>query len=174
GGVVGGGPMTAERPSLAGAGEEERPLVLVSIPLGRMAPAAQRSAGVPAERRGLPAGLREALARGDSGAARAALDALGAEERSRALGELGEMLRSTLTAEAVLDGLPAGEQVRTAAAWAREPRLRPVAFARLAVLSGSPSVEGEVRAALADLSSSDELRGWVRSAERMARSGGRP
>jgi hypothetical protein len=104
-----------------------------------------------------------ALRAGDSEQAVRLYQGLGDSDR-RAAGEaLGRAVRSAAAAEAVLDALPAAEQVALAAKWAESGLVRPVAFARLRELLGDQAAAPAVRQAAAELARNPDLHAWLHS-----------
>lgn len=103
------------------------------------------------------------LASGDIDGFLAKLRQTPADQRDAAFDLLGGTLRSALTAEGVLDRLTPEEQLAVCSVWAREPRLRPVTFARLARLQANTELRDRVAEIVGQLSESRELLAWVRS-----------
>jgi hypothetical protein len=83
-------------------------------------------------------------------------------DRARAEVFLSRTLRSARTAELLLDGLGPEAQVTLASRWAREPKLRPVAFDRLRRLAEDDATSALVEAELARLGRDRDLSPWVR------------
>lgn len=110
-----------------------------------------------------PAALSTQLASGDVDGALASLRSATPAQRDAALSTIGATLRSAMTVESVLDKLSPAEQLDVCAVWAREPRLRPVTFARLAQLQSNPELRDRVAALASQLAESRELLAWVRS-----------
>lgn len=111
-----------------------------------------------------PSGLDDALAAGDSGAARETIREGLSRDEAQALAErLGTAIRSARTAHEALDGLTPGEQLALCEVWARDPRWRPVAFERLARLKNDDTLGAQVVSLARTLAQEPGLASWVRS-----------
>lgn len=107
--------------------------------------------------------LADLLASGDVDTFLARTRSTTNEDRDAAFSLLGGTLRSAMTAQGVLDKLTPEEQLAVCAVWAREPRLRPVTFERLASLQNRPELKDRVNTLAAELARSRNLLAWVRS-----------
>ena len=91
------------------------------------------------------------------------LESMSGDQRGVAYRHIGELLRSAFIAEQILDHLGPSEQLAVCGEWAREPRLRPVAFTRLRRLSGEPSLSDALQLLTSKLAQEPDLRIWLRS-----------
>lgn len=107
--------------------------------------------------------LADLLASGDVDTFLARTRSTTNEDRDAAFSLLGGTLRSAMTAQSVLDKLTPEEQLAVCAVWAREPRLRPVTFERLASLQNRPELKDRVNTLASELARSRDLLAWVRS-----------
>lgn len=129
-------------------------------PLSRSGSGQAERSRVLAEQR---AAVRTALARGRVDDVLAWLDAAQRDERGAMLEEIGEVLRSGVVAERVLDQLEPDEQLIVCARWAYEPPLRQVIFRRLQQLAQEPELKGPTVRLARELARDPELRPWLRS-----------
>lgn len=135
---------------------------LARIPLKSDAPLLADSPSAAPEKPPADA-FAQALRRGDVLGASFLLADAPPERRAEYVRRLGDALRSSETAAAVLDRLDASEQLELCEAWVREPHLKPVAFARLAKLQHDEALNPRVSALADSLASEPGLASWVRS-----------
>ncbi|MBL1217013.1 MAG: hypothetical protein D8M59_05895 [Planctomycetes bacterium] len=112
--------------------------------------------------------LATALARGDvEPVLRQIEDANTTQAVERVYREIGLALRSSMTAEIVLNRMSQPQQVEACRLWAADVSLRPVVFDRLRTLasSGNATLSEQVGAIVADLDASEptEYRKWINS-----------
>ncbi|MGB2987170.1 MAG: hypothetical protein WBE26_14970 [Phycisphaerae bacterium] len=84
------------------------------------------------------------------------------DQRAVAYRHMGEMLRSALVAEQILDRLSSGEQLAVCRQWAREPGLRAVVFTRLRRFSKEPELSDKVQVLVARFARDPVLLPWLR------------
>ncbi|MGD2109298.1 MAG: hypothetical protein PVI86_07885 [Phycisphaerae bacterium] len=164
---------TPHEPLPAPAALDYEPIrVVLSLPVPRSATdprgATPRSGGVSLassriDNRTLIARVDQTLRAGRLQETLRLLEASTEDQRVAAYRYMGELLRSASAAEQILDLLAPSEQLAVCGEWAREPRLRPVAFTRLRLLSGDPEVVDALRRLTTALANEPDLRLWLRS-----------